>query len=779
VTTTTPIHRHAGGRVIGLPLPRLEDIPLLRGEARFCGDIELPGMLDVAFVRSYLAHGRVESVDTSDARSMPGVEAVVVGADVPLDLTPRLAPPNGPVYTTPRPLLTRDRVRYVGEPVAAVVATSRYLAEDACEHVLVDYQELPAIANLEQALASGAEPLHPTESNVLFEHDFDSGGVDEAFDSADVVIERSFRIPRLAPAPIETRGIVAVAGDDGLRIWYSTQTPHVLRRVLAELLPIDEEQISVVCPSVGGGFGMKSHVYPEDVLIPLIALRLRRPVRWLEDRSENLIASCHARGQELRARVAAGRDGVVAALELETVVDVGAYGIYPHGQLLEALGTPVMSTGPYRIPELRFRARAVATNKCPGGGYRGVGLAAAVFVHERLMDIVGGAVSIDPAEVRRRNLIAPDELPWANPVGLTYDSGDYPAALEMALDAIEYADRDRLRARAEARGRLAGVGLCAYVEYTGMGSNVFQERGMTDITGHEEARVAVEADGSVLVRVSVPPAGQGSETAFRQLVADTLDLDPAVVTVAAVDSLSGLSGSGSFGSRGTVVGGSAVLLAARGLRDRMLEIAAQVLEMEIDDLELELGFVQPKMQESRRIAIGELVALSPSGYLDVSARHDPLETTFSYGVHACAVEVDPELGSVEILRYVIVDDCGRIINPLVVDGQSEGSTAQGIGAALFEAMLFDDDGQPVNGSFVDYLLPSATDIPSFEVLHLEHPPPDSIGGFKGVGEGGTVAAPPAVLNAISAAIGVEINEIPATPELIVTRIATRREEAAA
>jgi carbon-monoxide dehydrogenase large subunit len=437
-----------------------------------------------------------------------------------------------------------------------------------------------------------------------------------------------------------------------------------------------------------------------------------------------------------------------------------------------------MSTGPYHIRELRFRARAVATNKCPGGGYRGVGLAAAVFVHERLMDIVADALSLDPAEGRRRNLIARDELPWANPIGLTYDSGDYPAALELALERVGWARRGELAAEARSRGRLSGMGLCAYVEYTGMGSNVFADRGMLDISGHEEARLAVEAAGSVVLHVTVPPAGQGSEMAFRQLAADTLGLSPEDVRVEAVDSASGVGGSGSFGSRGTVVGGSAVLLAARGLRERLLELGARALDTAPDELDLEGGAVVPSSGAGGALTFTEALRLAPPGYLEVTARHDPTETTFSYGVHACAVEVDPELGSVEIVRYVIVDDCGRVINPLVVDGQSEGSTAQGIGAALFEAMLFDDDGQPVNASFVDYLLPSATDIPAFEVLHLEHPPPDSVGGFKGVGEGGTVAAPPAVVNAVAAAIGVEVNEIPATPELVARLVSSSQAGAA-
>jgi aerobic carbon-monoxide dehydrogenase large subunit len=430
-----------------------------------------------------------------------------------------------------------------------------------------------------------------------------------------------------------------------------------------------------------------------------------------------------------------------------------------------------MITGPYRIREYRFRARAVATNKCPGGGYRGVGLAAAVFVHERMMDIVAEATGLDPAEVRRRNLISSDELPWPNPIGLTYDSGDYPAALELALEHVGYSELDAHRAAARKRGRLAGIGLCAYVEYTGMGSNVFQERGMLGITGHEEARVSLAMDGSVHVQVSFPSNGQGSETAVSQIAADLLRIGPSRVVVARVGAGLGVEGSGSFGSRGTVVGGSAVVKSALALRERIIEVAARELDADAAELELADGHVEVAGDRSRRVAYSGLVSAAPSGYLEVCERHDPPETTFSYGVHACLVEVDPSLGAVDFIRYVIVDDCGRMINPLIVDGQAHGATAQGIGAALLEQVCFTEDGQPISGSFVDYLLPLATDLPSFEVLHLEHPPPDSVAGFKGVGEGGTVAAPPAVANAIASAIGVEVNEIPVTPELITTLVA--------
>lgn len=754
--------------MIGRPTLRVEDGPLLRGEAEFCGDLRLPGTLDVAFLRADRAHARLVGVDVAPARRARGVREVITQADVSAlgDLTPPLAPPDREIYSTPRPLLARGRVLFVGEPVAAVVATSRYEAEDACELIVVDYEELPVVATTDDAVADGAPILHPLGTNVLFERRFDSGGVDEAIDAADLVLERRFHVPRLAPSPLEGRAIAAAAGDNGLTVWYATQTPYILRRVLAEVLGLAESEIRVICPYVGGGFGLKSHVYPEDILIPWLALRCGHPVRWLEDRRENLTSSCHARGQHVRIRAAVKGDGTVTAVDADVTVDVGAYGIYPHGQLIEALGTPGMLTGPYRIPALRFRSRAVATNKCPGGGYRGVGLAVAVFVHERLMDIVAGLVERDPADVRRLNLITSEELPRANPAGLTYDSGDYPKALETALAHVGSAELEAHREQARSRGRLVGLGLSSYVEYTGMGSNVFQGRGMVAIRGHEEVRVSIELDGTALVRASVPSTGQGTTTSLAQLVADSLHLPLDEVVVAPVDTASGADGSGSFGSRGTVVGGSAALKSCWELRMRLLDLASDELEASVADLELVQGAIQPLGVPALRMTFAELAAAAPAGRLDVCERHDPAETTFSYGVHACVVEVDPVLGDVRIVRYVIVEDCGRVINPLIVDGQAHGSSVQGIGAALLESVVFDESGQPLTSNFVDYLLPTAMEAPTFDVYRLEHPPPDSVGGFKGVGEGGTVAAPAAVTNAISAAIGAEINEIPVTPERV-------------
>jgi carbon-monoxide dehydrogenase large subunit len=752
---------------------RAEDVELVSGAAEFCGDIELDAMLDVAFHRADRPHARLAGVDIAAAAAIAGVHEVLTQADIgaALDLTPRLQPPTGTIDMLPRPLLARDVVRYVGEPIVAVVATSRYIAEDACDAALVQYENLPLVGDVAAAVAADAFVLHDAVgSNVLFEHSAEGSGVDAAFAAAHLVLERRFRVGRLAPAPMENRGIVARPTADGVEIWYSTQTPYVLQRTLSELLDLDADQIRVICPHVGGGFGQKSHVYPEDVLVPWLALRHGRAVRWLEDRSENLIASCHARDQILDVRVAVSQDAEILALDADITVDVGAYGVSPHGQLVEVLGTPNLLSGPYRIPAIRFRARAVATNKAPGGGYRGVGFAAAVFVHERVVDIVAHEMGLDAVEVRRRNLVGADEMPWLNAAGMVYDSGNYDATLDLALERIGADELDALRARGDAEGKLVGLGICCFVEPTGIGSNAFQRRGQVDIAGYEEARISITPDGRVLVRPSVPNTGQGSSTAFAQIVADALQQDIDRVEVRRPDTAAGPDGSGAFASRGTVVGGGAMLRASAALRLRMVETAARLLRVLPDEVRVVPGALHIADDPERRVSLPDLVA-GAEGYLDVCERYDPTAGTTACGAHACLVEVDPEVGAVTILRYVIVGDSGRLVNPMIAEGQAHGSTAQGIGAALLEQVVFDDSGQPQTGSFADYMLPTATDVPGFVVDHLDHRPVESISGFKGVGEGGTIAAPAAVVNAIANATGREFNATPVTPESIAIPLA--------
>lgn len=753
---------------MGRPLPRAEDDALLRGRAEFVDDIRLPDTLHVAFHRSPIAHAALGAIDTKDAASLPGVHAVLTSEDLgeSTDLWARLETPERVTFSPRRPLLARGVVRFVGEAVVAALAESRYVAEDACERVLVDYEPLPVVPDVDAALAPSAAVLHPVPSNVLYEHAHERGGVDEALAASAVVIERTFKVARYAAAPLEPRGVLAAPTRDGVQVWTSTQAPHQLQRALVPILGLESERVRVTCPWVGGGFGQKAHVYPEEILVPLLALRYGRPVKWTEDRRENLIASSQARGQVVTVRLGATADGRLTALDADILCDMGAYGVYPHGHLLEVLGTPIMISGPYKVPAVRFRARAVATNKCPGGAFRGVGLAVAAFVHERAIDIVANRLGLDPADVRLRNSVQPGELPFESPTGMIYDSGDYPRALAEALERIGHRDAEELRAGAERRGRLFGVGHAFYVEYTGIGSAVFQGRGMVGIVGFDDVRIAVNRDGTATVWSSLPTAGQGIPTTLAQIVADELHLPPDRVTVAAVDTSAGADGTGTFASRSAIIGGAAAMEASETLRARLLELTSSRLEIHVDDLEFRTGAVGVRGVPATQVTYAELAEAAPEGYLDVVERYDPPETAYSYGAHACMVEVDPETGGVEILRYAVVEDCGRIINPTIVEGQTHGATAQGIGACLLESVVYDESGQPLTTSFMDYLVPSAHDVPTFDIGHLEHRPRELRADYKGVGEGGVIGGGVALANALSDALGVELNEIPVSPETI-------------
>ncbi len=752
-------------RPLGHSLPRVEDPQLLTGRGEFVADLVGEDALELAFLRSPLAHARIVSVDTSAAAALEGVVAVVVASE--LDAGPLRIPIENPdAYSPPRPLLADSVVRFVGEPVAAVLASTRYLAEDAAELIEVDYDPLEVVADLDAALAATAPRLHEHPSNVLFELNVDSGGVDEAMSAAAVTVERTFVNPRYSAAPIEARGIVAEPAAGGLLVRSSTQVPHRLAALLAELLGLEVEQVQVVVPDIGGGFGQKAHVYPEEVVAAWCALRQACPVAWIEDRTENLLASSHARGQELRVRAGADASGQVLAIDAQVLCDQGAYGVFPHGHILEALGTPLMIPGPYRVPAYRTRALSVATNKCPSGAYRGVGLPVAAFVHERLMDVLAGALDLDRAEIRRRNLLRSDELPYTTATNQRYDSGDYGRALEMALAEVGYASFAERRKRARREGRLLGLGIGCYVEYTGMGSAVFRGRGMVAIPGFDGARVELDDQGRATVWTTLPSMGQGTATTFAQILAEVVGIDPSAVMVQQPDTAVGeLDGTGTFASRSAVAGGGAIHAAGLELRERLLDAAATRLEVALRDLEVAGGEVRVKGAPTTSIGIGALVAAEPERYR-VSDHYDPPAVSYPYATHACIVEVDAETGQVTIERYVVVEDCGTVINPAIVEGQTHGATVQGIGGSLYEALAYDAYGQLQNASLMDYLLPAATEIPRLEVQHLETPAPGSALGAKGVGEGGTLGPPGALANAVADAVGAELNELPLTPERV-------------
>jgi carbon-monoxide dehydrogenase large subunit len=752
--------------MIGRPVPRREDRDLLLGGAAFLDDRIAPEALDLVFARSTHAHAELAEVDVREAARMPGVALVFSAEDLQLEpLVADLARPGA--RRIERPILPRHRVRFTGEAIAAVVARDRYLAEDAAERIEVGYVPLEVVSSIEGALDPRLPALHEGDgdSNVIFAETYDNGDVEAGFEAASAVIERSFRTPRYNAAPIEGRGVLAIPERDRLVVWSSTQIPHILQEALISLLGV--ERVSVRCPDIGGGFGQKAHVFPEEVAVAWAALQLGRPVRWVEDRVENLISATHAREQLVRARVATDSRGRLLALDAEVYSDVGAYAIYPWGQLLEALGTPMILPGPYELPAYRYRTHSVATNKAPQGAYRGVGLPVSAFVHERLMDLLARELDLDRAEIRRTNYIPPERFPYKTASGLRYDSGRYQDALDLALERIGYDDFAAEQRQAASAGRRIGLGIASYVEWTGTNSDTYRQRGMRNVRGYDAGRVALQSDGSFSVWTSCPALGQGVATTFSQIVAEHLGVGLELIRTELLDTEEAPRGSGSFASRSAISAGGALLSVAKQLRERLISLAAETLEARPEDIALDGSRAAVRGSPGRGLAFSELFALAPPGQLDLAEHYDPEQTSYPYATHACVVAVDETTGAIEIERYVVVEDCGPEINPIVVEGQVHGATAQGIGGALLEAMRYGTDGQPLTASFMDYLLPGPCELPALVVEHLETPAPDLRAGFKGVGEGGTLAPGPALANAVANALGIEVNELPIGAELLV------------
>jgi carbon-monoxide dehydrogenase large subunit len=768
---------------VGRAIPRVEDRRLLTGRGAYLDDLRPGGAVSVAFVRSPHAHARILAVDVAAAAATPGVVAVLTAAGLGATVQPLRAELAAPDYApTPWPALADQRVRFVGEPVVAVAATDRYLAEDAAGRVAVRYEVLPAIVDVEAAMAPGAARVHDDRpGNVLVHFRHDSGAVDEAFRDAELRVSATLRHARCAAAPLEGRGILAAVDrtTGELVVWASTQVPHLLRTGLAGVLGMAESRIRVIAPDVGGGFGPKMHLFPEDAVVCALALRLGRPVKWVETRTENLMAGAHAREHVATVEVAARRDGTILAFQARLLCDVGAYSIFPTSAALEPITAAGLIPGPYRVRGYRYDAYAVATNKCPTGAYRGVGQALASYVRERMVDLVARRAGLDPAEVRRRNLLRSEECPYTTASGLVLDSGSPAESFARLLDLAGYEGlRQEQEARRTARqGRYRGIGLASYTEFTGMGAATFRRRGMVHVPGHDAATVRVEPSGEARAFVSTATQGQGHLTALAQLLADELGWPLEEVAVIEGDTARCPHGSGAFASRSIVAAGGALALAARVVRDKVLRIAAHRLEASPDDLVIADGVVAVRGVPDRRLDAREVVRLAyhgpaaalPEGLepgLEATRFYDPPPATFSTGAHLAVVDVDPDTGRVELVRHVVVEDCGRMINPMIVEGQIHGAVAQGVGNALHEAMVYDGSGQLVTGTLMDYHLPRADELPPIEIGHLATRPPVSVAGFKGMAEGGTIGAVAAVANAVADALapaGGEVSELPLTP----------------
>jgi carbon-monoxide dehydrogenase large subunit len=760
-------------------VPRLEDRRLLTGAARFVADLEQPRMLEMHVVRSPHAHARLRSLDASALgdRALDFLSAADLPATASAIRIQSLLPG---MHDESFPTLPRDAVHYVGQPVAALVAADRYAAEDAADAMQVAYEPLPAVVDMDAALEPDATLLHPAwGSNLAFRLESRSGDVAGAFASADVIIQQRVSYPRHTCLPLETRGLVASydPGLEQLTIWLSTQCAHIERAIMASMLGLPESRVRVIAPHVGGAFGCKLHSYPEYVLACLFAMRTGRPVRWIEDRREHLLATTHAREQRIDLEIAARADATILGVRARVRADIGAH-VHSRGAAA-AVVTMRSIPGPYQLGAFDVELQGVVTNKMPFGAYRGFGKPQAAFAMERGVDALADRLGLDPAEVRRRNLVRADQMPYENVTGRgAYDSGDYPEALRQALALVDWDARRAEHTALRERGVLRGVGVAFGVESTSMNSQALARSGRRE-AAYESTAIRISPQGAITLACGLMPSGQGHETVLAQIAATELGVRPTDVRVLLGDSeLCPYSGYGTAASRGTTTGGASALLAARQLREKILALAGHLLEAAPTDLDLVDGQIAVRGDSTRRLdlatvayeaAIAQNIPPGMAPGLEAFVTFDPPQTAYSYAANACEVEVDPDTGAVTLLHYVAADDCGTMVNPMLVDGQLVGAITQSIGGALYEDLHYDENGQLLTTSLMDYLVPTACETPAVRTAHMVTPSPFIPGGFKGIGEGGTIAAPACIANAVMDALrpeGAAANTLPLTPERV-------------
>jgi carbon-monoxide dehydrogenase large subunit len=787
-------------KYVGQRVRRTEDPRLIKGLAHYVDDIELPGTLHVAFVRSVYAHAKITGIDTSAALAAPGVVAVYTGKDVAAvgpvpcaSALPGLKVPDHRVLAT-------DKVYFVGHPIAAVVAKDRYAARDAVDLIVVDYDDLPVVTDVEAAAAGGPVIHESFGDNIAYKMTAGEGDIDAAFASADRTLKQRVLHRRLAPIAMEPRGVLAryFPGEEELTLWSSTQIPHLMRTQVALMIGMPDNKLRVITPEVGGGFGSKLNVYSEEALLSWISMQLHKPVKWIETRRENIQATIHGRGQVGDIEVAFKNDGTVTGLRYNVFADLGAY----HQLLTPAIPTltGLMLSGAYKIAAIQINITACFTNKMATDAYRGAGRPEATYIVERALDLVAADLGADPAEVRRRNFPGKDEFPFHTATGLDYDSGDYEAALDKAQAIAGYAQLREEQKKARAEGRLIGIGISTYVEICALGPSQAMPAG-----GWESATVRIEPTGTVTVLTGASPHGQGQETSFAQIVADELGVSINDVTVIHGDTGVVQYGIGTFGSRATAVGGTAVYIAVQKLKEKAEKIAAHILQADSGLLSFEGGkysvkkaaaasttgtsepvvpvgqapaaaLPEPQTEGRTGLTIQEIALaahlareLPPDTEPGLSATYffEPKNFTFPFGTHIAVVEVDRETGDIKFLRYVAVDDCGKVINPMLVDGQVHGGIVQSIGQAMYEEVVYDEQGQLITGTLMDYAVPRAKHIPNFELDRTETPSPVNPLGVKGVGEAGTIGATPAIVGAIVDALapfGVRHIDMPITAE---------------
>ena len=777
-----------GARYFGAAVRRREDPRFLRGDGRFVDDVALSGLLHAAFLRSPHAHARLVGLRTESARAMPGVAGVFTFDDLAPWLKPLPlfgAPPPGlaaairfELRQAPQYALCRDRARYVGEAVAMVVADSRARAEDALERIEADWEPLPVVADMVAATEPGSPLVHAdwgTNVAVGFTHAI--GDADRAFAGADIVFTETFEIQRYVGMPLETRGVIAQwdRRDETLTTWNSTQVSHFVQQGLVAALDLPPHRVRVIAPDLGGGFGTKASGYAEDVLVPLACRALGRPVKWIEDRREHLVSAAHARHQTHRISLAARRDGTILAVRDRIWLDLGAYNVWG---IVLPYNTVAHLLGPHRVRDLSVEVHGVVTHKTPNAPYRGAGRPETVFAMDRAVDGLARQLGIDPAEIRRRNYLTAAELPWdlgmpyrdGNP--LVYDSGDFRAVLDAALEAAGYGAFRAEQPALRAGGRWPGIGISGYVEGTAVGP-------------FEGARVTLDLAGHAVVATGAVSSGQGHETAFAQICADALGIPLEHVRVVGGDTAAVPFGVGTFASRSGVTAGNSIADAAAAVRAKVVTAAAALLEAAEADIEVEDGRVSVRGAPTTAVPLARVVQAAiptfarpgvASADFDAVAYHHVPTVTYASAVHVAQVEVDPDTGAVRLLRYVVAHDCGKVINPIIVDGQVHGGVAQGVGGALFEEIAYDGQGQLLSGTLMDYVVPRADDLPAIECVHLEYPSPRNPLGIKGLGEGGAISPPAAIANAIDdalAPLGVRVTATPALPARVRALIARR------
>lgn len=773
---------------VGASVKRNEDRRFLDGKGEYLADLQVPGMAEAVFLRSPVAHGRIRSIAVPpECRGQ-----VFLAADIGFTKPIRAVGSVKGFQPSDYPALTSDKARFVGDLLAICIAPTRAEAEDVAQACIVDFDELPALWDIDVAMAKDAPRVHDHwADNVYVETRIETGDLAAVRAQADVIVRKSLRMGRHAGVSMEGRGVLAHYDRrlDELVVYSSTQFPHVIRTIMAESLGISESRLRVIAPDVGGGFGPKNNFHPEELAIAALSMTLGKPLRWIEDRREHLIASPHAREHRYELTAYADGRGRILGLEAQVVVDAGAYSVWPWTASMEAGMSAGIMTGPYDIPVYHARAVSVATNKSPLGPYRGVGRSGACFAIETLVDAVAQAVGREPADVRIENMVRPEAMPYKSATHKLYDSGDYPECARRTRDAIGLAGIRARQQRGEPDGRLIGVGMASYTEQSAHGTAEWVARGLPVVFGYEPALARFTPDGKLILFVGIQNHGQGLETTLAQVANQELGIPVRAVIVRHGDSSVSPYGMGTFASRSMTMAGGAVSAACAVLAEKIARIGAHLLQAPKDAVRLADGKVHFGAQSVSFAEIGQAAFLHPERLpvgeepaLEASAVYQPGRSTgaFSYASHACVVAVDPGTGHVDILDYVVCHDCGTMVNPMIVEAQVVGGVAQGLGTALYEEIPYSDNGQPLASTFLDYMIPGATEVPDVRVLHMETPSPHTRFGIKGMGEGGAIAPPAAVINAINDALkplGVTVGETPATPDRVLSAIVAAREGA--